>query len=173
MFGADGVAQDAYLICLKAVVPSSVVLPGPLLNWVPFTLYKAQADCIARASRPRRAALGTSRRSVEEDPFSFTASPTSPSSVINVFPPPDRNQRASMYSRASDNDDQGEDDIVDAIRPLEDQHRDRPAGLPRYNPDFVVDLIRSTIEPSKPWNWQLPTKELRKSGAKLEDLDSP
>ncbi|BGP02337.1 MHYT domain signaling protein [Rhodotorula toruloides] len=49
-YGTDGLAKNAYLVCLKAIIPSSVTLPGAKLNWLPFPLYQAQAECVARAS---------------------------------------------------------------------------------------------------------------------------
>lgn len=49
-YGNDGLAKNAYLVCLKAIIPSSVTLPGAKLNWLPFPLYQAQAECVARAS---------------------------------------------------------------------------------------------------------------------------
>ncbi|GAA5944147.1 hypothetical protein JCM3775_001080 [Rhodotorula graminis] len=49
-YGADGLAKDSYLVCLKAVIPSSVTFPGARLNWLPFPLYQAQSECVTRAS---------------------------------------------------------------------------------------------------------------------------
>ncbi|GAA5958689.1 hypothetical protein JCM8115_000325 [Rhodotorula mucilaginosa] len=49
-YGADGLAKDAYCICLKTIVPSSVKLPGGKLAWLPFPLFQAQNDCVTRAS---------------------------------------------------------------------------------------------------------------------------
>ncbi|GJN90806.1 hypothetical protein Rhopal_003820-T1 [Rhodotorula paludigena] len=49
-YGSEGLLKDSYLLCLKAVIPSSVSLPGHRLNWLPFPLYQAQADCVTRAS---------------------------------------------------------------------------------------------------------------------------
>lgn len=45
---ADGVLKDSYLLCVKAVVPSSVSIPGRPLNWLPFQLYRAQSECVAQ-----------------------------------------------------------------------------------------------------------------------------
>ncbi|GAA5904048.1 hypothetical protein JCM6882_003811 [Rhodosporidiobolus microsporus] len=50
LHGAEGLVKDSYFICLKAVVPSSVTLPGPRLNWLPFPLYQAQSECVSKAS---------------------------------------------------------------------------------------------------------------------------
>ncbi|BGP40448.1 hypothetical protein JCM10450v2_004430 [Rhodotorula kratochvilovae] len=49
-YGSEGLLKDSYLVCLKAVIPSSVTLPGPRLDWLPFPLYQAQAECVTRAS---------------------------------------------------------------------------------------------------------------------------
>jgi len=49
-YGSDGLAKDSYLVCLKAVIPSSVTFPGARLNWLPFPLYQAQSECVTRAS---------------------------------------------------------------------------------------------------------------------------
>ncbi|GAA6050346.1 hypothetical protein JCM3770_002974 [Rhodotorula araucariae] len=49
-YGSDGLVKDAYLVCLKAVIPSSVTLPGPRLDWLPFPLYQAQSECVSLAS---------------------------------------------------------------------------------------------------------------------------
>lgn len=50
LYGGDGLVKDSYLICLKAVIPSSVTLPGARLNWQPFPLYQAQSECVSKAS---------------------------------------------------------------------------------------------------------------------------
>lgn len=47
-YGADGLVKDSYLLCVKAVVPSSVSIPGRPLNWLPFQLYRAQSDSVAQ-----------------------------------------------------------------------------------------------------------------------------
>ncbi|TNY24789.1 hypothetical protein DMC30DRAFT_6168 [Rhodotorula diobovata] len=49
-YGADGVAKDSYLVCLKAVIPSSITFPSVRLDWLPFPLYQAQSECVTRAS---------------------------------------------------------------------------------------------------------------------------
>ncbi|ORY81774.1 hypothetical protein BCR35DRAFT_352280 [Leucosporidium creatinivorum] len=171
LFGADGVTQDSYLICLKAVIPSSIALPSSSpLNWIPFPLYKAQADCIAKAwghSRktnplaPSRPDTATSAMEQESD------APHSPAS-LDVFPPTlALGKRNSIQSRASEGDE--EEGAVEASRQQQEQEVDpaRPAGLARYDPDYVVQLVKTTIQPSKTWNWDLPTKELRKSGGRV------
>ncbi|GAA5820515.1 hypothetical protein JCM11251_003025 [Rhodosporidiobolus azoricus] len=50
LYGGEGLVKDSYFICLKAVVPSSVTLPGPRLHWLPFSLYQAQSECVSKAS---------------------------------------------------------------------------------------------------------------------------
>ncbi|GAA5915015.1 hypothetical protein JCM5296_003832 [Sporobolomyces johnsonii] len=53
-YGLDGLAKDSYLLCLKAVVPSSIVLPGQPLSWLPFSLYQAQSENVTLVSGPLR-----------------------------------------------------------------------------------------------------------------------
>ncbi|GAA6028392.1 hypothetical protein JCM8097_007009 [Rhodosporidiobolus ruineniae] len=50
LYGNEGLIKDSYLVCLKAVVPASVTLPGPRPNWLPFPLYQAQSECVSKAS---------------------------------------------------------------------------------------------------------------------------
>ncbi|GAA5872863.1 hypothetical protein JCM8547_005721 [Rhodosporidiobolus lusitaniae] len=50
LYSGEGLVKDSYFICLKTVIPSSVTLPGPRLNWQPFPLYQAQNECVAKAS---------------------------------------------------------------------------------------------------------------------------
>ena len=161
-FGADGVTQDSYLICLKAVVPSAIVLPGKV-NWLPFPLYKAQADCIARMSGQHRSkTLATYSAGTGSRPQTATTEQE------DVFPPSTSSAyghtaRHSIHSRTSEQDDDLEIEEVATPDPsTADPHR--PAGLPRYDPDYVVGLVKATIEPSRTWNWELPTKELRRQG---------
>ncbi|GAA6000073.1 hypothetical protein JCM10207_006038 [Rhodosporidiobolus poonsookiae] len=49
-YGTEGLVKDSYFLCVKVVIPSSVTLPGPRLNWLPFPLYQAQSDCVTKAS---------------------------------------------------------------------------------------------------------------------------
>lgn len=174
LFGADGVTQDSYLICLKAVIPSSIALPSSSpLNWIPFPLYKAQADCIAKAwghSRKTNAAApsrpDTATSALEQEIDAALGAPHSPSS-LDVFPPSlATGKRNSVHSRASEGDD--DEGGAPELRQVEqDVDPARPPGLPRYDPDYVVQLVKTTIQPSKTWNWDLPTKELRKSGGRV------
>ncbi|GAA5950722.1 hypothetical protein JCM21900_000492 [Sporobolomyces salmonicolor] len=53
-YGLDGLVKDSYLLCLKAVIPSSIILPGQALNWLPFSLYQAQSENVTLVSGPTR-----------------------------------------------------------------------------------------------------------------------
>lgn len=173
LFGADGVTQDSYLICLKAVIPSSIALPSANpLNWIPFPLYKAQADCIAKASGHNRKTNTASSRpdtatsALEQEIDSALGAPHSPSS-LDVFPPTlAGGKRHSVHSRGSEGDEE-EGGAAEVKQFGQEVDPARPAGLPRYDPDYVVQLVKTTIQPSKTWNWDLPTKELRKSGGRV------
>ncbi|GAA5948147.1 hypothetical protein JCM3765_007129 [Sporobolomyces pararoseus] len=69
-FGADGIVKDSYLLCIKAVVPSSVSIPGRPLNWLPFQLYRAQSQSVAQvpATASNRPETGVSTNSTSS-PF--------------------------------------------------------------------------------------------------------
>jgi hypothetical protein len=58
-FTADGIIKDSYLLCIKAVVPSSVSIPGRPLNWLPFQLYRAQSESVAQIPASTTARPGT------------------------------------------------------------------------------------------------------------------
>lgn len=123
--GADGILADSFLVCLKAVIPSAIVLPGPTLEWLPFALYKAQAECITKATGSR---MGASKaQTAAGDHTDSHASPSvgtaSPQQGIS-FPPstsvgpstqtpasaagpfqPSHNKRGSAYSVSEDGAD--------------------------------------------------------------------
>ncbi|BGP16568.1 hypothetical protein JCM10213_000520 [Rhodosporidiobolus nylandii] len=49
LYSADSLSKDSYLVCVKAVIPSSVTFPGPRLPWFPFPLFQAQSECVSKA----------------------------------------------------------------------------------------------------------------------------
>ncbi|GAA5975721.1 hypothetical protein JCM11641_005847 [Rhodosporidiobolus odoratus] len=61
LYSKDGLIKDSYFICVKAVIPSSVALPGPRLNWLPFALHQAQSECVGKASGSNASASASSR----------------------------------------------------------------------------------------------------------------
>ncbi|GAA5925475.1 uncharacterized protein JCM15063_005034 [Sporobolomyces koalae] len=88
-YGPDGLTKDSYLICFQAVIPASVAIPGRPLNWLPFSLYRAQADAVAQV------------------PASSSHRPGTAASVISGSSPFDaRSRHSSTISH-----DPGEDEI--------------------------------------------------------------
>ncbi|SCV71821.1 BQ2448_4515 [Microbotryum intermedium] len=177
IYGADGLTADAYLVCLKAVVPSAVSLAHSSLNWIPYSLYKSQNDCIVRYERQRRAksnlAGGTTQENLSSAPGSGTASGTagSPSSghinqgftkVANVLrkaDAPSPPKRGSIHSRTSDHGDTTDID-EEAGEEMADEALEHLAGLPSFNANFVEDLIRGGTTSH---NLALPIEQLRQS----------
>ncbi|KAK4053883.1 hypothetical protein OIO90_003720 [Microbotryomycetes sp. JL221] len=155
-FGADGVAQDSYLLCVRAVIPAAIVLPGSSsLHWLPFALFKAEADCVSRWSGLQRGHQrrinGAGLTEDERENVPVEAAIANPTPVA-VFPARDTNGR-----RAIDGDDAEEGSTNDG------SDANRPAGLPQYDPDLFIKLVKMSIQPSRPWNWDLPSNELRSS----------
>lgn len=162
LFGADGVTQDSYLICLKAIVPSAVTLPSSsTVNWLPFSLFKAQADCITRATGPPRPRHQSPSNNVPTGHVSGLD--TRQNTLANVFPARDTSSTSSSrhYAAVGGEGRQGsivEEDGPDTIRNETDDPA-RPPGVPQYDSDFVFKLVRTTIQPGRPWTWELPEHE--------------
>lgn len=184
LFGPDGMTQDSYLICLKAVVPAAITIPSSTpVNWLPFSLFKAQADCVARASGPPRAGRRVDRGGSAAGYVEGLDNRPNPGPV-DVFPPRDSasaraSRKASMSAssqqmqhspmsnryQASDNAATADDDEEAIVAVDEDPAR--PPGLPRYDSNFVFTLVRTSIQPSRPWNWDLPAREQLGGSARL------
>jgi len=142
--GSDGLAKDSFLLCFKAIVPSSMVVPGRLLPWIPFPLHLAQSELVAQvpasssASRPGTAHSATSSvspfdrrsrigRERTESNLPFPLSVASPFSS-SAFPPPSSHQHlTSPPSTAS---------------PIDLYHEE---NLPSYSRDWIVNLVRTTV----------------------------
>ena len=169
--GADGILSDSFLVCLKAVIPSAIVLPGPPLEWLPFALYKAEAECIAHASGlPRGGASkpGTAAGDHQTGTDSF-ASPSvgtgSPQPSMS-FPPsgataasfqPGHHKRGSNYSASEDGEDEagsggpssltGFSNASPSVAGNRERDPNRPGDVPAYDEDWVLGLVKTTIAP--------------------------
>lgn len=180
-FGADGVTQDSYLVCLKAVIPSVIALPdgagGEKVPWIPFPLYKAQADCVAKATGQYRSttAPGTTATTAGSRPGTGNSALSSSAAAAaeDVFPPSISHQaghRTSLHSQEDtdlDHPHVPSSSSSSSPSPTAGADPHRPAGLAAFDPDYVVALVKTTIQPNRAWNWELPTKELRKSGGRV------
>ncbi|KAM0791207.1 hypothetical protein ACM66B_005689 [Microbotryomycetes sp. NB124-2] len=168
MFGADGVAQDSYLLCVRAVIPAAIVLPGSAsLQWLPFSLFKAEADCVSRWSGLQRGqqqhrGLTAQQQQQEATVIENTTVGVALSNPqpVDVFPAKDATaggvggRRTSEFSSGDDVEDHSTSDGMDA---------NRPASLPHYDSDLFIKLVKMSIQPSRPWNFDLPASELRSS----------
>ncbi|KDE08785.1 hypothetical protein MVLG_00891 [Microbotryum lychnidis-dioicae p1A1 Lamole] len=179
IYSADGLTADAYLVCLKAVVPSAVNLANAPLNWIPYSLYKAQNDCIARYERQRRARLNLAARTTQHASSSTAGSGSASVSVgspslsghinqgfsnvttvlrkADVTNPARResiHSHTSDYGDTTDFDEEAGEDVADEAL----EHR--LLGLPTFNANFVEDLIRGGPVSN---NLALPIEQLRQS----------
>ncbi|SCZ88836.1 BZ3500_MvSof-1268-A1-R1_Chr2-1g04667 [Microbotryum saponariae] len=178
IYGADGLTADAYLVCLKAVVPSAVNLAKAPLNWIPYSLHKAQNDCIARYERQRRAKSNLAAETTQHDSSSTAGSGSasgsveSPSrghinqgfsNVTTVLRKADASnpaRRESIHSHTSDYGDTTDFD-EEAGEDVADEALERQLlGLPAFNANFVEDLIRGGTVSN---NLALPIEQLRQS----------
>ncbi|KAK4048351.1 hypothetical protein OIV83_004873 [Microbotryomycetes sp. JL201] len=150
MFGADGVAQDSYLLCLRAVIPAAIVLPGSSsLQWLPFSLFKAEADCVSRWSGLQR---GQQNRAgvIESSTVGVSLSNPQP---VDVFPAKDAAARRPSELSSDEAEDHSTSDGMDASR---------PASLPHYDPDLFIKLVKMSVQPTRR-TFDLPASELRSS----------
>lgn len=149
---SSSATRESFLVCLKAVVPASVELPGRL-NWCSFALFKAQAECVGLDSNRRldKLAAAASRQSaldLSRQPTSLTESSQSP------------------HGSVLDGEEPG--DVAGARRPVATPPSfppSRPVQIPAYDPDWVISLLK----PSAPiqvqaWDWMDTPRKSREAG---------
>jgi len=143
-YGSDGLAKDSYLLCFKAIVPSSMAVPGRQLPWIPFPLHLAQSELVAQVpassgvSRPGTGHSATSSvspfdrksrtgRERTESNLPFPLSVASPFSS-SAFPPPSSLQTLPSPPAAAP--------------PLDHYSQE---NVPSYSPDWIVHLVKTAV----------------------------
>ncbi|KAM0753752.1 hypothetical protein T439DRAFT_377899 [Meredithblackwellia eburnea MCA 4105] len=170
-----GATKESFLICLKAVVPASVELPGRL-NWTSFALFRAQAECVAQDSNRRLVKLAAAQTRMSESDQTGTGTFITESShggsVVDpdddlFFPPAPTTNLYFGGSSAQNNSSRDNQAPSQAShtssnnpyrRPLPPPPPSfppvRPAQIPSYDPDWVVSLIRPTAPVQvQAWDW--------------------
>lgn len=177
----DGRIKDSYAICLKAVIPSSIELPGDRLNFIPFPLFQAQAECVAQHSLGRKSTLGRPTRSPALEPSSIpdAVSIQLPTSPFGANSTQEKHPRTSSDALATGffPSDEGRlyriwSDGDAAKEGVEEEegtmHAPPPADIPHFDPQWVVELIRKSIVPAaETWSWgEIPPSRVgsRRSG---------
>ncbi|KAL8278451.1 hypothetical protein RQP46_009141 [Phenoliferia psychrophenolica] len=143
--------RESFLVCLKAVVPASVELPGKL-NWTSFSLFKAQAECVAHDSNRRllKIEASASRQALLDQGMSL----------------PPALAESSFGGSLIDGEDNStsEDGVV--RRPASAQPSFppmRPVALSAYDPDWVVSLLKPSAPVQQAWDWVESSRKSRET----------
>lgn len=162
----NGRLKDSYAVFLKAVIPSSIELPDDSLNFIPFPLFQAQAECVAHHSLGRNAVGGMDRaaRSPTMDSCFL------PNAISIDLATVDENSMQEKLSNEERLELVGSDE--GAKEGLEEEDGDRtthsppPADVPHYDSQWVVELIRKSIVPAGSWG-ELPPSRVTSRGSAL------
>lgn len=140
---AGGVRDESFLICLRAVIPASLEMPGRL-NWIPFSLYKAQAECVDSDRRLVKAAS----LAAGEPPGGGTASGSTATGSSHGG--------GSVGGKCEETEGPlGGRRRAPPPPPVVSFPPTRPVLIPPYDPDWVVGLVRPTlpVQAQAQWDW--------------------